>query len=320
MRALLTLTSLLAITACSSSSAGPPQAATSAPAPSASVAPASSIASISSASAATSASAAPAAIANGTPCGALGCRLYDSPAAALRVILEGKPLVLAIGEAHAQKGSEAIASSAKRFTLELLPELKANASDLLVELMAPPSGCKQKTEEVRTKQKVVTEHQAENDQGEYVAMGTAAKKLGIVPDLLRPSCADLDAINKAGEEAVLVSLETIARLTREQAKALLVRNQDRGGEALVVTYGGAMHNDIDPPKDKRTWSYGPDLSAAAKGRYVELDMFVPEFIASTDAWKKFAWYEHFDKSAHPAQVTLFHPAPQSYVMIFAATR
>jgi len=249
-------------------------------------------------------------------CTALGCRLFDTPADAFRAILETKPLVIAIGEAHAQKGSEAIPSSAKRFTGELLPLLEGRASDLLLELMAPPKGCKKVTEEVKTKQKVVTEKQAESDQNEYVVMSNEARKRAVVPDLLRPSCADLDAIDKAGEGAIGASLEAIARLTRTKVIELLDRNDKAGADKIVATYGGAMHNDLTPPPERAAWSFGPELSARAKGRYVEVDLFVPELIQDTLAWKKLPWYPHFNRDLHPDKATLFNPRPGSYVLIF----
>jgi hypothetical protein len=249
-------------------------------------------------------------------CTALGCRIFDTPEGAFRAILETKPLVIAIGEAHAQKGTEAIPSSAKRFTGELLPLLEGRASDLLLELMAPPKGCKKVTEEVKTKQKVVTEKQAESDQNEYVVMGNEARKRAVVPDLLRPSCADLDAIDKAGDDAIGASLATIARLTRIKVIELLDRNDKTGADRIVATYGGAMHNDLTPPPERAAWSFGPELSARAKGRYVEVDLFVPEFIQDTESWKKLAWYPHFDRGLHPDKTTLFNPRPGSYVLIF----
>jgi hypothetical protein len=248
-------------------------------------------------------------------------RLFDTPAEALRAVLaEAKPLVLAVGEAHAQKGTEGIDSSAKRFTRLFLPELKGRASDLLVELMMPATGCKQKAEAVREKQKVVTEKQAETNQNEYVVMGQEAKKVGVVPDLLRPTCADLEAIDKAGPDAIVVSLRTIARLTRDKAKELVDRNGKLGEEKIVVTYGGAIHNDVDPAKDRAEWSFGPELTAHAKGRYVELDMYVPEFIQDNETWRKQPWYAHFDKDRNPTKTTLFRLRPGSYVLVFPRTQ
>ncbi|MEO5725764.1 MAG: hypothetical protein ABI134_25855 [Byssovorax sp.] len=252
-------------------------------------------------------------------CVELGCRLFDTPADAFRAILESKPLVIAVGEAHAQKGTEGIPSSAKRFTGELLPLLEGRASDLLVELMAPPAGCKKVTEQVKTKQKVVTEKQTESAQSEYVIMGNEAKKRGLVPDLLRPSCADLDAIDKAGDEAIGTSLATIARLTKTKVGELLDRNAKASADRIVATYGGAMHNDLTPAPERAAWSFGPELSARAKGRYVEIDLFVPEFIQDTESWKKLPWYPHFDRDRHPEKTTLFNPRPGSYVLIFPRT-
>jgi hypothetical protein len=253
-------------------------------------------------------------------CGALDCHLYDSAADAMGVILADKPLVIAIGEAHAQKGSEGVASSAKRFTDELLPLLKGRASDLLVELMMPPKGCEAKTKEVRKRQEPVTQKQAATDQNEYVTMGNAARGLGVVPDLLRPSCEDFDAVTKAtGAEAVAKMLETIKRLTVSQVKALLAR-KDHDAEKAIVVYGGAFHGDPNPPASRAAYSFAGDLAPAVGGRYVYVNLFVPEFITDDESWKQFEWYAHYDKSAHPEKVTTFHPRADTYVIIFAATR
>ena len=105
----------------------------------------------------------------------------------------------------------------------LLPLLAGRASDLLVELMMPPKGCAKQTETMKSVQKPVVTQQAETNQNEYVLLGDAARKLGIVPDLLRPSCDDLAAINDAGDDAIDQSLQTIARLTSAQASKMLER-------------------------------------------------------------------------------------------------
>lgn len=252
-------------------------------------------------------------------CGELGCRLYDTPEDAFRAVLATKPMVIAVGEAHAQKGTEGIDSSAKRFTAHVLPVLEGRASDLLVELMAPAAGCKAKVEAVREKQKQVTAPQADTNQNEYVLMGNAAKARGIVPDMLRPTCDDLAAIDDAGADAISTSLSTIARLTKKKAEALVDRNRKLDPDKVVITYGGAMHNDRDPPPERAGWSFGTELSSYVGGKYVEIDMFVPEFIQDTDTWKKQDWYAHFDKRRAPTKTTLFNPRPGQYVLIFPAT-
>jgi hypothetical protein len=242
----------------------------------------------------------------GVACGPLDCRQYDSVEEAFESTLADKPRLVAVGEAHAQKGTTA-PSSAKHFTDQILPKLAGRASDLLVELMNPPKGCAPTTEVVRQKQEVVTRAQAPTDQGEYVAMGEQARHLGIVPDLLRPSCADLEAVKAAGDDAVMASLAMIARLTREQAKKLLDRDASTTGEAekMVITYGGAIHNDLAPPAERAAWSFGPDLDAYTHGRFVAVELFIPELIDDSDTWKKRAFYAHYDATRMGSKATVF---------------
>jgi len=252
----------------------------------------------------------------------MGCAQYDAIEDAFKAALASKPLVVAIGESHAQKGKEGIASSAKRFT-ELMPFFNGKASDLIVELMMParlPDGgaCVQTAVAVKEKQKVVTGQQASSNQNEYVEMGNAARKQMIVPDLLRPTCDDLAAIDKAGDDMVAVSLQTIARLTKAKVGQLLDRNAKTPADAdkIVITYGGALHNDVAPKKEFADFSFAADLIAKTGGRYVEIDLYVPEFIEDTDNWKKMEWYPHYDKAKLGNKVTVFHPREQSFVIIF----
>jgi hypothetical protein len=252
-----------------------------------------------------------------TPCGALGCMQYDSLLEAFRDAIADDPRVVSIGEAHAPRGAE-VASSAKRFIDALLPALAGRASDLLVELMNPPAGCAARVAEVKKQQEVVTSRHSPADQNEYVAMGEAARKIGIVPDLLRPSCDDMAAIEDAGEEGIERSLETIERLTEKKVRELVDRDaRTPGDEAkIVVTYGGAIHNDPAPSPERRAWSFGPAIDAYVGGRYVDVDLYVPQFIDGSDAWKKLPWYAHYDPAKLGAKTTMFRVRERSYVIVF----
>lgn len=262
-----------------------------------------------------SASAAAGDAADPSACGGLDCRTYPDAKAAFEAILaKEKPLVLAIGEAHAQKGAT-VDSSTKRFTDELLTVVQGKTSDLVVEAMMPPQGCKPQVEQVREKQKAATAPQAQTNQSEYVTLGTEARKHGIVPDLLRPSCADLDAIEKAGDDAIGASLSTIARLTVGQVDKLLARNEKLQQDKMVIAYGGALHNDLAPGKGREDWSYAARLVERTKGRYVEVDLFVPDFIRDDETWRKFEWRAHYDPAAHPDRAVVFHPRDHGYVVI-----
>jgi hypothetical protein len=264
------------------------------------------------------ASAAPVASALAAPvdssCVAPGCRTFATSAEAFEAVLASKPLVVGIGEAHTQKEAAGAPTTAKRFTVEILPGLKGRASDLLVEILMPPSGCQKTTKEVREAHAPVTEKQAASNQNDYVAMGEASRKLGIVPDLLRPTCADLAAVTAAGADAVPKTLETIARLSVAQTKASLGR-KDRKPESMVLLYGGALHNDKEPPAERAAWSYGKDVAAVALGRYVEVDVFSADQIKDDDTWKKQPWITRYDKSKLEGKVTLLAIRPDAFVLI-----
>jgi hypothetical protein len=256
----------------------------------------------------------------GVPCGALDCAQYDSPSDAFQVAIGGAPRVLGVGEAHAPKGATA-PSAAKHFTDELLPLLAGRASDLLVELMTPPAGCADVAAKVRRQQAPVTSRQAETDQGEYVAMGERARALGVVPDLLRPTCADMDAVHAAADGAIDASLSLIARLSAAQAGRLVDRDErsDADRAKTVVVYGGMLHNDLAPPPDRAAWSYAPALDARTGGRFVAVDLVVPEYIGDDESWRAFAWWSHYDRARLGGKTTLFRTGERSYVLVFAVS-
>lgn len=262
---------------------------------------------------------APAAEAPPTPCGALDCQLFATPEAAFEAVIAAeRPRMLAVGESHKQKGAPDVPSTTHRFTTTLLPRLKGRTTDLVVELwVADPKCKKEKVAKVEKQQRAVSEKQAQGNQNEFLALGHASKDLGITPHILRPSCKEYDELIAAGPDAILMMLSMIARLTEEKAKALIARAGS--DSSMLVAYGGAMHNDLSPKKGREDWSFGPQLRDHTGGKYVALDLIVPEFIGDNDSWKALPWYEHFDAAAHPGKTTLYKPAPGSYVLIFPKT-
>jgi hypothetical protein len=255
-----------------------------------------------------------------TPCGELGCVQFGSAREAFLAAVAGDAQVIAIGEAHAQKDAT-VPSAARRFTEELLPLLAGRVSDLIVELMMPPSGCADAAAEVKKKQAPATSKQAPTDQSEYVAMGGAARALGIVPDVLRPTCADMDVVNRAGDDAIDASLAMIARLSVTQAGRLLDRDErsdaDRG--KAVVVYGGLLHNDLMPPRERAKWTYAPALDARTGGKLIAVDLIVPEFIADDATWRALPWVSHYDRARLGRKATLFRPSAKNFVLVFPET-
>lgn len=251
------------------------------------------------------------------PCGALGCLAFSSVDRAFAKVLEQNPRVLAIGEAHAQKGTESVESSTKRFTEQLLPKLQGKATDLVVELWVADGKCGKQEKQVAEKQKPVTENQAEGNQNEFVTLGHSSNALGIRPHVLRPTCAEYERI-LAAQNDVGQMLTMIADATAKLVERILeVR---KAPDKMVIAYGGAMHNDLVPREGREAFSFGPRLREATQGRYVELDIIVPEYIKDTEAWRALAWVTHYDRQKLGSRAVLFNPAPGSYVLVFPATR
>lgn len=247
-------------------------------------------------------------------CGALRCVEYPSARLAFREVLRGEPRVIGVGEAHALKGTEGVKSGAARFTDELLPELKGKASDLLLELWFPDPKCRKETiAQVRKQQEVVTKKQATANKNEYVELGNAAKKLGITPRTLHPSCEDLEAITQAGAADIGLMLETVAKHTERDIAGLLKRQGDK--PRLILAYGGAMHNDPHPRAGAETWSFG--VRVKEHTQYVALDLIVPEYIKDSAAWKSMPWYDTYAaREAEPHGALLYEPRPGEFVLIF----
>jgi len=249
-------------------------------------------------------------------CGPFECFWADRGPDALAIALADQPLALGIGEAHALAGSESIPSTARRFSTLLLPELRGRASHLVVELLAPDPGCEAATREVRRVQEPVTAPQAKTNSGDYVELGRRARELDIEPFVLSPTCDEYRAIGEAGQGALDQMLGTIARVTSRMLRAALVENRKNERSALVVGYGGALHNDIAPSAAKAAWSYGPELAAFTRGRYTELDLIVREFIKDTDVWRALPWYAFFDPGRDPARWLVMRTGPRRYALFF----
>lgn len=237
----------------------------------------------------------------------------------MRFILGRKPLAVAFGESHAQKGTESIEPAVRRFTRDILPLFQGRASDLVVELLLPNAACGEEAKAAAKEQRVVTEQQAATNQDDYVGLATAARRLGIGAHALAPTCEDLSRIAKAGPDAVMESLSVVTRLAHERFTALLVANEKAGAPRMVLGYGGALHNDIAPRRGREEWSFGPALSTETKGRYAEVDLVVPEFIADTPAWRSLPWVPAFDPKVHAGSARLLEPSESSFVLVFAAS-
>lgn len=265
-----------------------------------------------------------------TPSG-LACWRFETPEAAFKYVLQTDPLILAIGEAHAQRGTEKLESSTKRFMDSLLPIVAPKATDIVVELWIPDPSCRKATvKAVESAQKPVVEAQAETNQNEYVTLGVKSKAAGVTPWPLRPTCDELGTVADAGDDAVIKMLGFVKKLTQDKVVQLVNKNKAGTGDAapgktMVVSYNGALHNDLLPSAQMKDYSFGPELDRFAGGRYTELDIIVPEYVKKNVSWERQAWFSAFEAdrasgdASRTKKTTLYRVGDKSFTLIFPAS-
>ncbi len=242
-------------------------------------------------------------------CGGLPCETFDDDASAFARVLADEPLVIGIGETHAQKDKEG-PSTTKLFTDELLPKLEGKSKHLILELWVANGSCGKREKEVATKQKEVTQNQADTNQNEFVTLGNVAKAMGIEPHVLMPSCDEYAAILDAGAGDIDQMLTVIGRLSADRIERAARKDPGK----IVVAYGGAMHNDLFPRAGREAWSYGPRIATLTANKYVELDLIKPAAIGDSPAWKEQPWYAAFHPEHQGQKAVLMTVKPGSYVL------
>jgi hypothetical protein len=253
----------------------------------------------------------------GKPCGDLGCLSFATPRAAFEYTLHTMPRVVAVGEAHAQKAAPSVESATRRFARDLLPALAPRFKGIVIELLAPDRRCEQHEEQaVAERTKPVTAPQAETNQNEFVALGSEAKKLGIQPEPLIPTCDELKAVLAAQEGDIAALLELIASITVRESFDFL---DNKPPEQALAIYGGLLHNDTNPKPDHESWSFGPRVSEHTHGSYVEVDLIVPELIRNEEPWTSLPWFSHYDPLRHGSDTWLYRTSSASFVLIFPKT-
>lgn len=263
----------------------------------------------------------PASLRGGVPCGGESeplCFRFESAAAALEAMLELRPHVLAFGEAHARRDAPSVPTATERFERELLPVLaQAGARQMVVELLLPAANCEKALKAVEQVQKPVVAAQDTQNQDRFVSLGHAAKARGITPFLLEPNCDEFRSIQAAGDDGVVRMLELIASKT---TRLLLKMQQKQSEPAVLVAYGGAMHNDVGADEATKPFTFGDEMVQATGGRYLAIDLIVPEYVAPTPVWRKLPWFEAYQRLGPSSDVTLFRLGEHSFTLLFAQSK
>lgn len=237
---------------------------------------------------------------------------FASVESAFASVLSTKPRVVAIGETHARRDAPDVLTATERFASNLLPIAKGQGANVLVvELLSPPGGCETETKAVAAVQKPVVAQQDDQNQDRFIALGHRARALQMTPLVLEPTCDEFAVVRKAGADGVAAMLELIATHTRAKLERLVGKVAE---DELIVAYGGALHNNLgaDAP-----FAFGEHVKRVTSGRYVALDLIVPEYVADTEAWRKLPWYGCWPELASKG-VTLVQSAPGEFTLFMDA--
>jgi hypothetical protein len=117
-----------------------------------------------------------------------------------------------------------------------------------------------------------------------------------------------------------VDYDRLLRLTRDQLEIQIRAALQRPGSRLVVSYGGAIHNDLRPSPDLSSYAFGDAIARTVNGRYLEIDLYVPEYIEKDASIRREPWYQQYCLAYRPKLIIVIQRGPGSYALIFPRRR
>jgi len=253
---------------------------------------------------------------------ALPYRSFSGAAAALEHVLKKHdPLAVGFGEFHQKTDSVKVRSAVRRFAEQLVDPLARRASDLVVETWITKGSCGKQEKQV-VKQVETATKRPEATESEVVKLLKRAKGAGIRPHILEVGCDDYKQLLGAGKVDYAKLLGMITRHLRGKAEKLVTLRGKKpaaarppgGPRRLVVVYGGALHNDLYPYDDLKDFTFGEALKVKTGGRYVEVDLYVPEYVQKDKNLAKERWFPLL-RLASPRGVVLIERGSGSYILL-----
>jgi len=236
--------------------------------------------------------------------------------------------VVAFGELHQTRDTAGIPSALKRFETDILPAVADRLSHLVVETWVTTGRCGEAEKAVTADVERTTQRPASTE-SEIETLIRVARERGIAPRILSISCADYEAMRPAGGQ---VDYDRTLRVTARALEGAIVRSvAEAGGRAvgapssvpssegprMVAVYGGALHNDLVPDPELAAYSFAPRVLAATLGRFLEIDLVVPEYVAGSAGTQAQPWWRAY-RRARPGRRTavLIRRSARSYVVVF----
>jgi hypothetical protein len=242
---------------------------------------------------------------------------YADLASAISATIPKDARVVGFGEIHARIDRAQVPSALSRFTTAL-PSFGANISDLAIETFIVNEKCGQQA--VATTKKLETEvKRPEATKSEVAQLADAAKAAGIRAHAMTIKCADYETLQTKDGQADPIAMLTLTtrELKRIATSAVAFRNKEPNHRPWIALYGGALHNDRFPAEGVAEWSYAEAVDIATQGKFVEIDLIVPEFAEADKTNEAQPW---FPLLAAAKQVLVWKRGERSFVMILPRTR
>jgi hypothetical protein len=243
---------------------------------------------------------------------------FPTAAAALEEILRVPARVIAVGEYHQTTATAGIRSSVSRFADEMLPVLSRVATDFVVETWVSTGSCGATETKVTHDVEVTTERPPETE-NEIVTLLKRAKGAGLSPHVLTMSCKDYRYVtDKSGETDFSKMLKLTSNRIQDEVLHWLNAPPAQVGRAnrTIAVYGGALHNDLYPSREDKAYAFGRSLFAKANGEYLEIDLFVPEYIADDRRLAAEPWFGLFREASKAGDALLIRRSARSFVILF----
>jgi hypothetical protein len=244
---------------------------------------------------------------------------YPDLAAALTAIVPADARVIGFGEMHSRTDRAQVKSALARFTGDGLPSIADKLSDLIVETWIVDPKCGQAAKTATAKVEI-TVRRPQETKSEIAQLAEAARAAKVQPHAMKLSCADYEKVAPAGKDVlpdVMLGLIT-KELGRISEEAFHHRNKDPNHRPWIALYGGSLHNDRFPKEGVEDWSYAPKVDVMTAGKFVEIDLIVPE-LAENDAGSQSAPWLPLAKSTDD-KVKVWKRGERSYVVVFPRTK
>jgi hypothetical protein len=245
---------------------------------------------------------------------------FAAPREAFSRVLATRPQILGVGEYHELAGAPKVPSALRHFTAEALPVLDGGATSMIVETWMLSGRCGEVEKQLAAAVEQTTKRPVETEDEVATMMGRAFD-LGLKNHTLIITCADYASMLDSNKE---LDAEKSLLLMRGRVleKAIEVRENDEGGlpGKMLIIYGGAIHNDLEPTSDDAVYSFGPRLRRETNGGYTELDLLVPEYVEGDHDLLKHAWFRPALALAKKGKTVLVQPSSGVNVIVFAYSK